>query len=290
MSTSLRFVISDRIFRGISTVVLCVVAALAARSQQSGAIVVVSIEGEWKYNNKPVAFGQTLPAQGCLVANDGSLVLKTSDKNVGGVPLICEKLRRDPVCGDQEPGRCAVPLNPQKWPKTGGWGDTWDALSHFLTKEPDKYMVAASRGVEPSLDDAVVPQHAGGVDLGAAFREMEAGHYWIHISAVSKTVQAVKTFELQFAAHGPAVITAPSLQPGLYKVVLVDKAGGPAGSDCWILISTPENYPTASKEFQNAVAESSKWPDAMDPSATRALLRAYLESISISGPQPRSQP
>jgi hypothetical protein len=288
MPSSLRLVTPDRIFRAISTAVLCVVAALAARSQQSGSIVVVSIEGDWKYHNKPVTFGQTLPAQGCLVANDGSLVVKTSDKNAGGVPLVCEKLRRDPVCGDREPGRCAVPLNPEKWPKTGGWGDTWDALSHFLTKEPDKYMVAASRGVEPGLDDAVVPQQADVVDLGAAFREMEVGHYWIQISAASKTAQSVKTFELQFAPHGPAVITAPSLQPGLYRVVLVDQADGPAGSDCWILISTPENYSTASNAFHNAVAESSKWPDAMDPSATRALLRAYLESLSISGP--RNQP
>jgi hypothetical protein len=288
MPTPLRLVTPDRIFRVIFTVVLCVVAAVAARSQQSGSIVVVSIEGDWKYNNKPVTFGQTLPAQGCLVANDGSLVVKTGDKNAGGVPLVCEKLRRDPLCGDHEPGRCAVPLNPEKWPKTGGWGDTWEALSRFLTKDPDKYMVAASRGVEPGLDDAVVPQQAGGVDLGAAFREMEAGHYWIQISAATKTAQPVKTFELQFAPHGPALITAPSLQPGLYKVVLVDKAGGPAGSDCWILLSTLENYPAWSKAFQNAASESSKWSEAMDPSATRALLRAYLESLSISGP--RNQP
>lgn len=288
MPTSLRLVTPDLIFRVIFTVVLCVVAALAARSQQSGSIVVVSIEGDWKYNNKPVTFGQTLPAQGCLIANDGSLVVKTGDKNAGGVPLVCEKLRRDPLCGDREPGRCAVPLNPEKWPKTGGWGDTWEALSRFLTKDPDKYMVAASRGVEPGLDDAVVSQQAGGVDLGAAFREMEAGHYWIQISAATKTAQPVKTFELQFAPHGPALITAPSLQPGLYKVVLVDKAGGPAGSDCWILLSTLENYPAWSKAFQNAASESSKWSEAMDPSATRALLRAYLESLSISGP--RNQP
>ncbi len=288
MPTSLRLVTPDLIFRVIFTVVLCVVAALAARSQQSGSIVVVSIEGDWKYNNKPVTFGQTLPAQGCLIANDGSLVVKTGDKNAGGVPLVCEKLRRDPLCGDHEPGRCAVPLNPEKWPKTGGWGDTWEALSRFLTKDPDKYMVAASRGVEPGLDDAVVSQQAGGVDLGAAFREMEAGHYWIQISAATKTAQPVKTFELQFAPHGPALITAPSLQPGLYKVVLVDKAGGPAGSDCWILLSTLENYPAWSKAFQNAASESSKWSEAMDPSATRALLRAYLESLSISGP--RNQP
>jgi hypothetical protein len=288
MPSFLRFATPDRISRVTFTAILFVVAALAVRSQQSGWIVVVSIEGDWKYHNRPVTFGQTLPAEGCLVANEGSLVLKTADKNSGGVPLLCEKLRRDPLCGEREPGRCAVPLNPEKWPKTGGWGDTWEALSHFLTKDPDKYMVAASRGVEPGLDDAVVPQQAGGVDLGPAFREMEAGHYWIQISPAGKTPQSLKTFELQFAPHGPALITAPSLQPGLYKVVLVDKSGGPAGSDCWILISSPENYPAASKAFQNAATESSKWPDAMDPAATRALLRAYLESLSTAGP--RSQP
>jgi hypothetical protein len=277
-----------KVFRFVFAGALGVVAALAAWSQTSDWVVVVSIAGDWKYDGRPVTFGQTLPAQGCLFANNGSVVLKAGDKGSAGVPFVCEKQQRDPLCSGHESDHCAVPLKPEKWTGSGvGWGNTWEALSHFFTRDPDKYMVAASRGVEPGLDDAVVPQQAGGADLAAAFREMDAGHYWIQISPVAKTPQAVKTFELQFAPHGAAVISSPSLQPGLYKVVLVDKAGGPAGSDCWILIRAAESYPAAAKAFQDAVSESSKWPEAMDPSATRALLRAYLESLSISGTRGR---
>jgi hypothetical protein len=272
------------VFRPALFILLLLAAAVTLlSSQEENKVLVVSVAGDWKYEGKRVAFGQSLSNTGCLFATEGSIVLKPEQKDLAGQPFICDKPLRDPQCTGHEADVCAVPLNPGRWPKSGsGWGNTWDALLHLFVKEPEKYMVAASRGLEPGLEDAVVPKQAEGVNLASAFREMEAGHYWLQVSPVSDTPRPAKTFEVQFAAHGPAVITGSSIQPGLYRVVLVDKAGEPAGSDCWVLISAEQNFAATSRAFQGAQSDAAKWPDAMDPSAVRALLRAYLESLSIS--------
>lgn len=266
--------------------------ALAAQSDQSERVVVISLTGDWKLDGgATVVFGQHLPAQGCLFGSDGSVVLQPDKRGAAAQPFICEKPSRDSSCSDHQSARCAVPLNPRNWQASGsGLGNVWDAVVHLFTGDPEKYMVAASRGIEPSLVDAVVAQHNGNVDLSPAFREFPIAQYWVKLEPVnaSNTRPAVSIFELHFAPQNGAAILAASIPPGLYQLILVDKTGEPAGSDCWILISPSEKYSSTSHAFQLAVQKSSSWPDAMDPSAVRALLRAYLESLSSS--QPQGQP
>lgn len=260
--------------------------ALAAQSDQSERIVVISLTGDWTLDGATVVFGQRLPAQGCLFASDGSVVLQSDKKGSAAQPFICEKPSRDSSCAGHQSARCAVPLNPRNWKVSGGGlGNVWDAVVHLFTGDPEKYMVAASRGIEPALVDTVVARQNGTVDLGPAFRELPAGQYWVKLEAVNGSKPAGGILALQFVPQHPAVVLASSIQPGLYRLVLVDKAGAPADSDCWILISPPDKYTAASHAFQLAVQRSSTWPDAMDPSAVRALLRAYLESLSPSGSQ-----
>ena len=247
-------------------------------------VVVVSIAGDWKYEDARVTFGQSLAAKGCLYGSDGSVVLQSDEKGASPHPFVCEKPSRDSGCQGHNSDRCAVPLDPGKWKPTGGsWGNFWEAVKQLFTGDPEKYMVAASRGIEPGLEDAVVPLQGHNLDLAPAFRELGAGWYGITSSPVAASKTTNSTFELRFVPHNPAVVSAPAIQPGLYRLTLVDKTGAPAGSDCWVLISSPENYSSASDAFQRAVEKSAKWPEDMDPSAVRALLRAYLESLSISG-------
>jgi hypothetical protein len=264
--------------------------ALAAQSDQSERIVVISLAGDWKLEGQSAAvvFGQRLPAQGCLFGSAGSVVLQPDKKGAAAQPFICENPSRDSSCSGHQSARCAVPLNPRNWQTSGGGlGNIWDAVVHLFTGDPEKYMVAASRGIEPGLVDSVVALQNNGVDLSPAFRELPAGQYWIKLEPVnaSNTRPTVGISELRLTPQQAAIIPAPSIQPGLYRLILVDKSGAPADSDSWILISSPEKYPSTSQAFQLAVKKSSTWPDAMDPSAVRALLRAYLESLSTSQPQ-----
>jgi hypothetical protein len=259
----------------------------SAVSDQPERIVVVSLTGDWKHDGARVTFGQSLPATGCLFASDGSVVLQPDKKEASAQPFICEKPSRDSSCSGHDGDRCAVPLDPGKW-KTGGsgLGNLWVAVRRLFTGDPEKYMVAASRGIEPGLVDGVVLFEDHKMDLAPAFREMSDGSYLVKFSPLNNSVPASsgEPLSVQYASHHPVVARTSAMQLGLYRLSLVDKNGAPAGSDCWILVSSRETYPASSLAFQIAVKESSTWPEDMDPSAVRALLRAYLESLSIPGP------
>jgi hypothetical protein len=70
------------------------------------------------------------------------------------------------------------------------------------------------------------------------------------------------------------------VRAGLYKLALVTEKGEPGDSDCWILAAAPPEYAKQAAAYERAVSESKKLPEEMDASATRALLRAYLESLA----------
>jgi hypothetical protein len=280
---------TSAVFRIALVIAFFASVALAAQSDQSERVVIISLTGEWKLDaGATVVFGQLLPAQGCLFGSDGSVVLQPDKKAASAQPFICEKPSRDSSCSGHPSARCAVPLNPRNWQASGGGlGNIWDAVVHLFTGDPEKYMVAASRGIEPGLVDAVVAQQDSSVDLSPAFRELPAAQYWVKLEPVNadNSRPASAILELRFAPQHAAVIPVSSIQPGLYRLILVDKTGAPADSDSWILISPPEKYSSTSQAFQLAVQKSATWPDAMDPSAVRAMLRAYLESLSTSPPQ-----
>ena len=160
--------------------------ALAAQSDQSERVVIISLTGDWKLDGATVVFGQRLPAQGCLFGSEGSVVLQSEKKGGSAQPFICEKPSRDSSCTGHQSARCAVPLNPRNWKASGGGlGNIWDAVARLFTGEPDRYMVAASRGIEPGLVDTVVALQNSGVDLSPAFRELPAGQYWVKLETVN---------------------------------------------------------------------------------------------------------
>jgi len=258
----------------------------SAISDQAERIVVVSLTGDWKHDGARVTFGQSLPATGCLFASDGSVVLQPDKKDASAQPFICEKPSRDSSCSGHDGAGCAVPLDPGKWKSGGsGLGNVWAAVRRLFTGDPEKYMVAASRGIEPELVDTVVLLEDSKMDLAPAFREMSDGQYWVRFSSANNSAPASsgEPRSVQYASHHPAITSAPAVQPGLYRLSLLDKNGGPLGSDCWILVSSREGFRATSQAFQAANEKSSQWPEDMDPSAVRALLRAYLESLSSSG-------
>jgi hypothetical protein len=280
----------SRGFRLAFFIALLLIATVTVVSGQGeNKVLVVSIVGDWKYDGARISFALPLtPVLGaCLSGSDGSVVLQTNDKTLH--PFACEKVLRDPACNGKvsDGDRCAVPLNPQNWKSDGVVsGNFWESVKHFVIGDPEKYMVAASRGMEESLTDAVVPEQAQNIDLEPAFRDMSAGQYWLTLAPLNPPAAAGRPLEIRFSPHSPVMVPAANLKPGLYRVLLVDKSGAPAGSDCWILISSTESYPATSDAFRRATEMSAKWPEDMDSSAVRALLRAYLESLVRSQSKP----
>ena len=163
---------------------------------------------------------------------------------------------------------------------------TWLAQVKTLWTQPEKYMVAGSRGVEADLLDAVVLLRNKQVDLSAVFHDISPGNYHLAFSPIDSGSFQGKPVEVTYTKEKPLLAPADKLRPGLYRVLLVDDKGEPGDSDAWILVSAEDKYARNAAKYEQAVKEATKLPPEMDPSTTRALLRAYLEGLNGSDTPP----
>jgi len=279
-------------------VMVCAAALPMISDQQSDSrVIVVSVTGDWtrmcqaeigdcKGADRPVKFGETIAAGAiCLYGPEhGSIVLKSWPHDDLLYPFQCQKedLGKKKTCEKPRPEACAVDLSKLREKKSFYVRVIRPAFERIAQSQPDKYMVAASRGAESELLDAVVPIENGQIDLQASFREMDPGTYYVELGTVGAASLSVPPSRVTFAKGQAARVEARGVRAGLYKLALVTEQGEPGDSDCWILAVAPPEYAKQTAAFEQAVSESKKLPDEMDAGATRALLRAYLESLGTA--------
>jgi hypothetical protein len=267
--------------------------ALPVFSDQQAQVVVVSVTGDWRQvpegalydKQNRLRFGQILfVGQGCLLGKEGSIVLKYSTPSENALyPFPCEKPPDEGSrpCKEGPRNTCAVNLR-ELGTKKGLWNAfaaTISSVTQNFSGQPERYMVASSRGGEAELVDAVVPLENGQIDLRGIFRDMSPGSYYVEFSAVEVAAFQGPPSLVSYAKGQPAFVPARGLRAGPYKVLLVDQKGESGDSDCWVLLAGAAEYATKAAAYERVVTESQKLPEEMDPAATRALLRAYLESL-----------
>jgi hypothetical protein len=98
--------------------------------------------------------------------------------------------------------------------------------------------------------------------------------------SVGKQSTPMASQQVNWAPGKPAPISSQNVKPGVQVLVLTDQNGEPTGSEAWVLISTPQDYPTAVHAFQDVVNAVAAWPREADPIAERAVLRASLEALA----------
>ena len=296
------------------TLVLVCAGALPLVSDQrpQDQIMVVSVSGDWTpvcqaatgdckeagEARKPVRFGETLTVGAiCLFGNDqGSIVLKYATKGDDTLyPFPCDKanLSRARSCLPSAQQPCSVDLRTVK--ETNGRvalfiATVSEALTRMTHAQPGKYMVAASRGADAELVDAVVPLEGGQIDLRAAFRDMDPGTYYVEWSAVGSVSMQGPPVRVSYAKGKAVGAAARGVRGGLYKLALVTATGEPGDSDCWVLVAAVAEYAKQAAAYEQAVSESAKLPAEMDSGATQALLRAYLELLASRGQGTAAQP
>jgi hypothetical protein len=266
-------------------VVVCFAALPMLSDQRPSQVVVVSISGDWKPASQnangdctpagesvpSVRFGETLTAGVmCLIGKEGgSIVLKSWPPTDDLLyPFQCQKKA------------CAFDLKTLNGLHATFFDTIREAFRRITQSQPDKYMVAASRGAEPELVDAVVPIENEQIDVQASFREMDPGTYYVELAVPEAPSLAAPPSRVTFAKGQVARVEAHGVRSGLYKLALVTEKGEPGDSDCWVLVAVPPEYAKQAAAYERAVSESKKLPEQMDARATRALLRAYLESLA----------
>jgi len=289
---------------GTLVIVSFVALPMISDQQRPSRVLVVSVSGDWTPVSQdamgacqaageprtPVRFGETLTGGAmCIIGNEGdSIVLKSlspTDDLLYPCRCLREELDKRNICAprrDTQKG-CAVDL--RKLAEKKGLKATFmdtisEAFKRMTQSQPDKYMVAASRGAEGELVDAVVPIENGQIDVQASFREMDPGTYYVGLAAVGAPAVAGPPARVTVAKGQAARLQARGVQAGLYRLALVTEKGEPGDSDCWILVAAPPEYAKQTAAYEQAASESKKLPEEMDARATRALLRAYLESLA----------
>jgi hypothetical protein len=151
-----------------------------------------------------------------------------------------------------------------------------------LSLSPNKSTMTYVRGGEGRLSDGVVPLNGTRLELAPAFQKMPEGEYWLQLVPLTVGAKRIGPFHIIWNANHSAVVSNPAFTPGLYDLVLLEETGEAEGSQAWILAAEPPAYAPESADFEDAMKVSERWSRDASPSAVRAILRAYLESL---GPQ-----
>jgi hypothetical protein len=278
--------------------------AQAAASPEPG--LVIGIEGVWSTYDKQLRLGDSISpkdevtgARGTLVIwFDGSrpMVYRCEAQSCGiriTAPTAVQERGRHNGSLQKGPPKPQPKLLPKPAPVPDDPGtaaevkpDSWTGLKAAFNKlftQPERYITAASRGLEGGLKEAVVPLDGSQVDITSALRNLEPATYWLRFEPVDHPGEARAPVQVEWASGKPAAVSAAGLKRGLYRLALVEQSGESAGSDAWILLSAKEHYPAQSAAFQKAVETVAAWPAEADPSAARAVLRAALESLANNG-------
>jgi hypothetical protein len=133
--------------------------------------------------------------------------------------------------------------------------------------------------LEGDLKEAVVQLTRPQVDIAPAMTELSAGAYWVRFESVGGDAFKTAPTQLEWPSKQP-LVSAAGLKPGLYRLVLVEESGEPAGAEAWLLLCGIQDCSRTSAMFQDVVHTVATWPASTDPAAIRAVLRASLEALA----------
>jgi hypothetical protein len=240
---------------------------------------VASVTGDWQQDGKGIHFGDSLRENSCVLGSSGSLVVWWRGQLV---PHTCKAPAWNEECGPAVTTRCAIKmttstLNALDVTQTRFWA----AAAPLIHQSPLRYFFAASRGGGYRLTDAVVQLTTAQLDVSPAFETLPPGMYRVRLTPLAISPAPAHPLSVAWTHARTAFVPGTGISPGLYALSLVEE-NVKSDDDAWILASSSDRYPTLSAAFREAVKVTSQWPEEVQPEATRAVLRAYLESLSQS--------
>lgn len=248
---------------------------------------VTGITGQWKIiGAEELHFLKPVNEDSCAEGTDGVLVVVFDDK---AYSYACDRPSNVPSDDECEKNkerleqgfRCFRHISPAKVGFIQQTNQSLSAAVNPLFQEsPARYITPVSRGLESQTADGVALLQGNRVDVAPVLQEMDLGTYRLRVEPLSGSAGSPASVQLQWTGSGPAFVPIPGVKPGLYRIVRLTPNGEPEAGDAWILISGPDRFAKDSASFHSAVEATKKWPDDVDARAPRAVLRAYLDSLS----------
>jgi hypothetical protein len=240
---------------------------------------VASVTGDWRRSGKTIRFGDTLPEGACVTGSAGALVVWWRGQLVSHT---CKRPAASGECGVPSETGCVVKLTASVSAHDPRQTRFAAIVAPLIHEHPLRYLVAASRGIGQRLTEAVVPLTPPQLDLAPALAALPYGVYRVRLTSLSASPSiATRALAITWTPGTSAFVSGANIAAGLYRLSLVDE-NGESGDDAWVLVSPVDRYETQSTAFREAVELAGQWPKETTPEATRAALRAYLESLSHS--------
>jgi hypothetical protein len=266
---------------------ICMLMAPPALAQK----IVLSIDGNWwDSNGQALGFASRIDGP-CVFGDAGFLQVADATKKAADT-FAYDKM--NPACPSSCPAR-SVSIPPRAHCRDASVttaipvaeasvlsGLNLGKLFEVLFRRPQMYIVAAARGLEDEPLEAVLPIDSSEIDMSATLEPLPAATYRWTLEPVDGG-SGGPSGKVSWQPSKASKVSAPGVGPGLYRLTTAVEDGESEGSQAWVLLSLPAQYPSDAKTFRQAVELTHSWGDRVDESGKRALLRATLRSLADAG-------
>lgn len=269
---------------------LCLISLLTAPPAFSQKIV-LSIDGNW-WDSNGQALGFASRIDGACVFGDAGFLQVADATRKTADTFAYDKM--NPSCPSSCPAR-PVSIPPRAHCRDASVttavpvaeASLWSGLNlgklfELLFRRPQMYIVAAARGLEDDPLEAVLPIDSSEIDMSAALEPLPAATYRWTLQPVDSGSGGLSG-KVSWQPSKLSKVKAPGVAAGLYRLTTAVEGGEAEGSQAWVLLSSPAQYPGDAKTFRQAVELTRSWGDRVDESGKRALLRATLRSLAEAG-------
>ena len=233
---------------------------------------VFDVSGDWTLKGRagPLQLGQSVPAGGVVVA------VKPNDPNAHISIVYLDGKLESRSCDAFEACRAPIKLKGNVEQRSAFVTRLIDVMINAFERNPQLYAPTNVRNRPIPIRDAVVEFVEGALDLRSAFSGAPPGEYsfFLHpLRADGKSDADDEWPAGTYRSDGPrATRIAPPVVPGLYEVWSRFQSGDldhVQPSDHWILVADPRCFAEASKQFEEGVELTKKWPKESEDEITR---------------------
>ncbi len=241
--------------------------------------VVTLMKGRWQISIGetpiPLCGGQKLPAGARLAATSKKATVHIASSDERGVTYSVSGNSAEPTFILVDPGTKEALNFPERIL----------VAARLLFSSREVYIPPTPRSARIKLEDSVVglaPDHH--LDLGQVFAAALPGDYELMLQEWVEPPDGpgwrrVRLLEYRWPPDGPATIEVPELEPGLYRIQLLQD-GVATLDDAWILLSSAETHVSDVDDFRRFKEQMPWWGGLSDSPEAHGLRRAYLHQLA----------
>ena len=265
----------------MSIVVAIVLAAHGPLAQANPIGFVLSLDGQWLADGKPLQLGQEVFAGSTLSLSPDTTIASGRSITV----VLADSTKIAHPCDTA--GACGFTLPASLNAPTTAFSRLADAFN-LIFKRSDRYVPALSRGaasVAGELSDAVVKIDGGRFDLAPLMRSVDIGTYELRLRSLMRDDAPPAMLRVNWNPKGSRAAQPAGVAAGLYKVSLFPATPPDAdqlGDDAWILFAASPRYERSAAAFKNASAIAASWGADVPAKDRRPFLRATLDHLALA--------